>query len=126
MLDPLLASCLLSCLPLTHAAPGARQLPSLSPARVVPPASVLSQARHGRRGARAQFGVIAPALLLISVVCIWTEVLVFVPQLRQGAVSGAVGAAVMYLAFAAVIALLAGLLKLTRPIERTVPHRPAF
>jgi hypothetical protein len=126
MVTRVLLYCLLGGLPMTIGALGAGHLASWWLAGGVLAAAFVPVALYGPRGALAQFGVIAPALLLISVVCIWTEILVFVPQLRQDAVSGAVGSAVMYLLSAAVLAVLAGVLGLTRPIERAVPHRPAL
>lgn len=126
MVTRVLLYCLVGGLPFTIAALGAGHFAWWWLAGIVLAAAFVPVARYGPRGALAQFGVIAPAVLLISVVCIWIEILVFVPQLRQNAVSGVVGAAVMYLAVAAVIAVLAGLLKLTRPIDRAVPHRPGL
>jgi hypothetical protein len=73
----------------------------------------------------AQFGVIAPALFLVTVFCTWTEALLFVPQLRANAVGSLVGSSVMYLAVAAALAVLAVALRLTRPSERVAHHRPA-
>jgi hypothetical protein len=93
---------------------------------IVLAAAFVPVALYGPRGPRAQFAVIAPAVLLISVVCIWTETLVFVPSLRQDALSSLVASTVMYLMFAAGLALLAGALRLTRQSDCDPHHRPAL
>jgi len=87
-------------------------------------ASLAPVAVYGPKGVRAQFGVIAPALAITSVFCTWTEAVVFVPRFRPDAVASLVGAAVTFLVFAAAVALLAAALKLHRPTDRVVPHRP--
>ena len=94
-------------------------------AGVVLAAAFVPVAIHGPRGALAQFAVIAPALMLISVLCIWTEAMVFVPASRQDAIGILTGSTVMYVVFAAVVAALAAALKLTRQPDCRVHHRPA-
>jgi hypothetical protein len=81
---------------------------------------------YGPKGVRAQFGAIAPALAVTSVFCTWTEAVVFVPRFRPDAAASLVGATITYLVFAAAVALLAAALKLHRPTDRVVPHRPAL
>jgi hypothetical protein len=87
-------------------------------------AAFVPVAVYGPKGVRAQFGAIAPALALTSVFCTWTEAVVFVPLFRAEAVANLVGASVTYLLFAAAVALLAAALKLHRPTDGVVPHRP--
>ena len=125
MTPRMLPYCLLGGLPFTIGALGAGHTASWWLAGVVLAAAFVPVAIHGPRGALAQFGVIAPALLLISVLCIWTEAMVFVPASRKDAIGILAGSSVMYVMFAAVAAALATALKLTRPPDRTVHHRPA-
>jgi hypothetical protein len=126
MMPRVLLYCLIGGLPLTIAALGAGRFAWWWLSGIVLAAAFVPVALYGPRGARAQFGVIALAVFLISVFCTWTEVLVFVPRLRQDAVSSLVGSTVMYLLFAAALALLAAALKLTRQSDRAVRHRPAL
>ncbi|MBZ5702954.1 MAG: hypothetical protein LAN84_14055 [Acidobacteriia bacterium] len=72
-------------------------------------------ARFGPRGARAQFGVIAPVLLLVTALCTWSEALIFLPGYRQHAARDLTGSVVMYLIVSAGLAALAWTLQLTRP-----------
>jgi hypothetical protein len=126
MMPRVLLCCLVGGLPLTIAALGAGHVAWWWLSGIVLAAAFVPVALYGPRGPLAQFGVIAPAVFLISVFCIWTETLVFVPRLRQDAVSNLVGSTVMYLIFAATLALLAGALRLTRQSARAVHHRPAL
>ncbi len=126
MMARLLLYCLIGGLPLTIAALGAGHLAWWWLSGILLAAAFVLVALYGPRGPWAQFGVIAPALFVITVFCTWTEALVFEPRFRQGAVDRLVGATVMYLIVAAALALLAGALKLTRPSDRAVPHRPAL
>jgi hypothetical protein len=116
--------CLIGGLPLTIGALGGGHTGTWWLAGVVLAAAFVPVAVHGPRGAAAQFGVIAPALFVVSVLCIWTEAMVFVPASRKDAIGVLAGSSVMYLMFAAVAAALAATLKLTRPPDRTVHHRP--
>jgi len=69
-----------------------------------------------RRRTLSQFGVIAPVLLIVTVLCLWSEALIFVqvPEIQQHAVPNLIGAAVIYLIFAMVLSVLAVILKLPR------------
>jgi hypothetical protein len=126
MMLRILLYCVIGGLPLTIAALGAGHLAWWWLSGIVLAAAFVPVALYGPRGSLAQFAVIAPAVLVISVFCIWTETLLFVPSLRQEAVSTLVSSTIMYLMFAAALALLAGVLKLTRPSDRAVHLRPAL
>lgn len=124
MIVRVLFYCVIGGVPLTIAALGAGHAAWWWLSGIVLAASFVPVALYGPRGPRAQFGVIAPAVFLISVFCIWTETLVFVPQIRQDAVSTLVASTVMYLTFAATLAVLAGAFRLTRQSDGAVLHRP--
>ncbi|MGH9630686.1 MAG: hypothetical protein ACRD7E_20425, partial [Bryobacteraceae bacterium] len=126
MIPRILVYCAIGGLSLTIAALGAGRVMWWWLSGIVLAAVFVPVAIYGPRGLRAQFGVIAPAVLLISVFCIWTEALVFVPSLRKDAVSTLVGSTVMHLIFAATLALLARALTLTRQSDRVVHHRPVL
>jgi hypothetical protein len=83
-------------------------------------------AMYGPRGVLAQFGVIAPVLFIVTVFCSWTEAVIFVAGFRESAAGSLAGAMVMYTIVAAVLAVLARLLKLTQPSNHAVHHRPAL
>jgi hypothetical protein len=84
-------------------------------------------ALFGPRRAISQFGIIAPVLLIVTVLCLWSEALIFVqaPEIQQHAVRDLVGAAMIYLILATVLAILAVLLKLPRVDGSKVELRPA-
>ena len=71
-------------------------------------------ALFGPRRALSQFGVVAPVLLIVTVLCLWSEALIFLqaPEIQQHAVQDLVGASVIYLIVATVLAILAVILKL--------------
>jgi hypothetical protein len=76
-------------------------------------AAFVPVARFGPRGWLAQFGVVVPVFLIVTLACTWSEALIFVPGFQQRiTVRDFVAAAVMYVIFAAVLAALALLLKL--------------
>jgi hypothetical protein len=80
-------------------------------------ASFTPVAVFGPRGVPRQFGVIAPVLLVVTVLCTWTEAVLFIPapELQQHRLQSLAGSAAVYLVLAAVLAGLAGVLGLTRP-----------
>ncbi|HKE34907.1 MAG TPA: hypothetical protein VKB66_06880 [Candidatus Acidoferrum sp.] len=80
-------------------------------------------ALFGPRTALGQFALIAPVLLIVTVVCTLSEVVVFFPQYTQRALQDFRGGVIMYGILAVVLALLAWLLKLSRPTDLPVPHR---
>jgi len=85
-------------------------------AGIVLSASFVPVALFGPRRAISQFGVVAPVLLIVTVLCLWSEALIFVkaPEVQQHAFRDLIGASVIYLILATVLAILAVLLKLPR------------
>jgi len=73
-------------------------------------------ALFGPRSVTSQFGTIAVALLIITAFCTWSEALIFLstPEFRQHPFQALIGPCVMYLMVAAVLAVLAKLLRLNR------------
>jgi hypothetical protein len=108
--------CLLGGLSLTPAALGNGGFAWWWLAGIVLSASFVPVALFGPRRAISQFGVVAPVLLIVTVLCLWSEALIFVqaPEIQQHAVRDFVGASVIYLILATVLAILAVLLKLPR------------
>lgn len=89
-------------------------------------AAFVPVARFGPRGVLAQFGVIVPVFLMVSLACLWSEALIFVPEFRQrAAVRDLAGAVVMYAIFALVLAALAVMLKLPQAKGTSAELRPA-
>jgi hypothetical protein len=68
----------------------------------------------GPRGAIRQFAVIAPILLIVTVLCLWSEAVIFVqaPEVQQHAVGILAVSAMIYLIAGLVLAVLAAVLKL--------------
>ncbi len=89
-------------------------------------AAFLPVALFGPRGALGQFGVIAPVLLVVSVLCTWSEALLFIPGYKERAAGDLAGSAFVYLVTAAVLAVLARVLRLTRRSNLAVPCRPPW
>jgi len=108
--------CLLGGLSLTTIALGAGGFGWCWLAGIVLSASFLPVALFGPRRALSQFGVIAPVPLIVTVLCLWSEALIFVqaPEVQQHATRDLVGASVIYLIVATVLAILAVILKLPR------------
>lgn len=115
--------CLLGGLPLTISALGAGHFPWWWLSGIFVAGSFVPVALFGPRTALGQLGVIAPVLLFVTVLCLWSEVVVFFPQYTQRAVQDLRGAVIMHGILALVLALLAWLLKLSKPTDMTVPHR---
>ena len=90
-------------------------------------ASFVPVALFGPRRALSQFGVVAPVLLIVTVLCLWSEALIFLqaPEIQQHAVQDLVGASVIYLIVATVLAILAVILKLPRADGPKVELRSA-
>ncbi|HEY6269804.1 MAG TPA: hypothetical protein VIX11_16005 [Candidatus Acidoferrum sp.] len=78
-------------------------------------ASLVPVALFGPRKAAGQFGVILPVFLIVTALCTWSEALIFVPGYSQHAIRDLSGSAFMYLIITMVLALLAWLLKLSKP-----------
>ena len=108
--------CLLGGLSLTPIAMGVGGFVWCWLAGIVLSASLVPVALFGPRRTLSQFGVIAPVLLIVTVLCLWSEALIFVqvPEIQQHAVRNLIGAAVMYLIFSIVLSVLATILKLPR------------
>jgi len=117
--------CLLGGLPLTIAAMGTGHFALWWLSGIVMAAAFVPVASHGPRNVLGQFGVLVPVLAFVTVLCTWSEAMVFVPAFRQQAVLNLTAPLVMYLIMAAVLAALAWGLKLTKLEDRTVEHRSA-
>lgn len=117
--------CLLGGLPLTIAALGAGHFAAWWISGILFAASFVPVALFGPRTALGQFAVIAPALLIVTALCTWSEALIFVtdPGFKQHATSLLLGSAFMYTILAAILALLGWLLKLFTSSQLIVPHR---
>jgi hypothetical protein len=119
--------CLLGGLSLTTVALGNRGFGSYWLAGIVLSASFVPVALFGPRRALSQFGVLAPVLLIVTVLCLWSEALIFVQalEIQQHAVRDLVGASLIYLIVATVLAILAVILKLHRVDGPNVELRSA-
>jgi hypothetical protein len=119
--------CLLGGLSLTPIAMGVGGFVWCWLAGMVLSASLVPVALFGPRRTLSQFGVIAPVLLIVTVLCLWSEALIFVqvPEIQQHAVRNLIGAAVNYLIFAVVLSALAVILKLPRGDGAPVQLRSA-
>jgi len=108
--------CLLGGLSLTLVALGSGGFVWRWLAGITLSASFVPVALFGPRRTISQFGVVAPVLLIVTVLCLWSEAMVFVqvPEVQQHAVRDLVGASVIYLILATVLAILAVLLNLPR------------
>ncbi len=115
--------CLLGGLPLLIAALGAGHFAWWWLSGILFAASFVPVALFGPRTALGQFAVIAPVLMIVTVLCTWSEALLFVPKFSEHAVRDLLGSIVMYLILAAVLALLARLLKLSKPFDLLPTHR---
>ena len=115
--------CLLGGLPLTISALGTGHFPWWWLSGILIAASFVPIARFGPRTVLGQFVVLAPALLVVSVLCTMSEVVVFFPQYSERALRELLGGIVMYSILAGILALLAWLLKLSKPTDLAVPHR---
>jgi hypothetical protein len=115
--------CLLGGLPLTLAAMGAGHAAWWWLSGIVLAAAFVPIARFGPRGALRQFAVIAPVLLIVTLLCTWSEAVVFLPRAMPEPRGALIGGGVMYLMVAIILASLAALLRVTRPAGGTVEHR---
>jgi hypothetical protein len=115
--------CLLGGLPLTIAAFGTGHFGWWWLSGILLAASFVPVALFGPRTTLGKLAVITPVLLIVTVLCTWSEALLFVPQFSQHAVHDLFGSTVMFLMIGGVLAVLAQLLRLSKPIELAVPHR---
>ena len=118
--------CLLGGLPITIAALGAGHFVWWWLSGVLLAASFVPVALFGPRKALGQFGAIASVLLVVTVLCLWSEGVIFIPGYNQHAGRDLASSVVMYLIVAAVLVLLASLLKLSKPGEPSPLHRTAI
>jgi hypothetical protein len=116
--------CLLGGLPLTIAALGAGRFAWWWLSGILLAASFVPIALYGPRGGLKQLGVIAPVLLVVTVLCTWSEALIFLPGADRDPIRDLVGALVLYLPAAVALAVLAPALRLTRESGLRVPRRP--
>jgi hypothetical protein len=115
--------CVLGGLPMLIAAMGAGHFAWWWISGVVLAASFAPVALFGPRSALGQFGVIAPVLAIITVLCTWSEALIFAAGFKEQAARNLTGALVMYVIVAGVLAALAWALKLPKATADIVEHR---
>ncbi len=115
--------CLLGGLPLTIAALGAGHFAWWWLSGILFAGSFVPIALFGPRTPLGQFAVIAPVLLIVSVLCTWSEALLFFPGFSQEAVRDLLSSIVMYLILAGALAALARLLKLSKLVDLPPTHR---
>ena len=117
--------CVLGGLPLTISALGVGHFGWWWLSGILMAASFVPVALFGPRKGLGQFAVIAPVFLFVTVLCLWSEALIFVPDSRFSQHAGSIllSSIVMYTVLAAVLAILGQLLKLSKPLELSVPHR---
>jgi hypothetical protein len=115
--------CALGGLPMLIAAMGAGHFAWWWISGIVLAASFVPVALFGPRSARGQFGVIAPVLVVITVLCTWSEALIFAAGFKEQAARNLIAVLVMYLIVAAVLALLGWGLKLPKAAISAVEHR---
>jgi hypothetical protein len=96
--------CLAGGLPLTVAALGAGHFPWWWLSGILMAAAFVAVALFGPRTSLGQFGVIAPVLLIVTLLCPWSEVVVFFPQNSQRATQDLLGRMVIYGVLAVVLA----------------------
>lgn len=117
--------CLFGGLPLTVAALGAGHFALWWISGILFAASFVPVALFGPRTVLGQFAVIAPALLIVTALCTWSEALIFAPdpRFKQHATNFLFGSILTFTILAAVLALLGWLLKLFIYPRLVVPHR---
>jgi hypothetical protein len=115
--------CLLGGLPLTIAALGAGHFRWWWLSGILMAGSFVPIALFGPRTALGQFAVMAPALMIVTVLCTWSEAVLFFPKFREQQTRGMFSSIVMYLILGAVLAVLARLLKLSKATDLPVTHR---
>jgi hypothetical protein len=115
--------CLVGGLPIAVAALGAGHFGWFYLSGIMLAASFVPVAFFGPRSFAAQFARIAPVLLLVTVLCTWSEAILFVPATRQYAFRDLVGSIVIYLILAVVLAALGRGLNLNRSSQIQVSRR---
>jgi hypothetical protein len=96
-------------------------------AGIVLAAAFVPVAIFGPRGVLKQFGVIAPVLLIVTVLTLWSEALIFVnaPEVQDHAKANLIGACVIYGLAGVALAVMAAVLKLNRKDGAEVELKPA-
>lgn len=115
--------CLLGGLPVTIAALGAGHFAWWWLSGILLAAAFVPVALFGPQKALGQFAVIAPALLIVTVLCLWSEALIFLPDLSTHPFRDLAASVVLYLLLAAVLAALFQLFKLSHPIQIGILRR---
>jgi len=121
-----LSYCLLGGLPLTIAALDTGGFGWWWLSGLVLAAGFVPVAIFGPRRPIVQFTMVLSALWMVTVLCTWSEAVVFMPGFSQHPVRDLVGSAISYLVIAAVLAGLAWALKLTRPQGPKVERRSVW
>jgi hypothetical protein len=119
--------CLLGGLPLTVAAMSNGGFAWWWLSGIVLAAAFVPLALFGPRRGVWQFAVIWPFLMIVTVLCLWSEAVMFfqTPENKAHAFTDLIGAAVSYTVIAVVLAVLAALLKLPRAEEPEIKLRSA-
>lgn len=119
--------CLIGGLSITWAAMGTGHFGTWWLAGILFSAAFVPVALFGPRGWFGQFRVIFPAFMMVSVVCLWSEALIFVqaPEIQQHPLQNLIAPAALYTILAIVLATLALILKLHREDGPAVEVRPA-
>ena len=89
-------------------------------------AAFVPVALFGPKTALGQFGVIAPVLVLVSVLTTWSEALIFIksPLIQEHAVANLIYDTIGHLIAAVVLAVLWKILRLTQPSATTILRPP--
>lgn len=115
--------CLLGGLPLTIAALGGGHFPLWWLSGILIAGSFVPVALFGPRAPLGQFAVIAPVLLIVTVLCTWSEAVLFFPKFREQETRDLFSSILMYLILGGLLAVLARLLKLSKPTGLLITHR---
>jgi len=126
MIVRLLVYVLLGGLPLCIGALGAGHLVQFYVSGAVLATAFVPIAVFGPRTVTGQFGVMAPVLLVVTALCLWSESVLFIPESRANAVGVLVDESVMFVILAAVLATLARVCALYRPLEKPVIARSVW
>jgi hypothetical protein len=106
--------CLLAGLAMTIATLGAGHFAWWWLSGAVMAAAFVPVALFGPRSALGQFGAIVPVMAIVTVLCTWSEGVMFIPMARPHAVHDLIGALVLYLIMVVVLAALAWALRLPK------------
>jgi hypothetical protein len=104
--------CLLTALVMFIAAAGAGHPAWQYASGVVTAAAFLPYLLRGPMGIWRRLVAVWCAFMAVTVICLWSEAVIFIHQSRQERITGLIGAAVLYSLFAVAIAVVSSLLKL--------------